>query len=230
MYPVEKPLGYVEECLELVPNETVFLLVDVYGRGFDPDDEIGRQPEYMAAMVVANRRIVVEKIKPARLAAREARIPIVYAQNYLSPGLTEGTVWRNLLIRMRNVDVLEAWREPNDALAFSKVIAPEPEDHVIRKQFFSGFFETHLDSLLRGLGVKDLVLVGFDSRICLRMTAIDAMMRNYRVITLRDCISTYEYEETRPEGWANFLALRELETFCGYSASVGDWIQACREV
>jgi nicotinamidase-related amidase len=140
-------------------------------------------------MVAANRGIVVGKIKPAKLAAKAVGVPVVYVTNYLSPGLTEGSVWRNLTLRMPGVDVLRAWREPNDSLAFSKVIAPEPGDHVVRKQFFSGFFETHLDSLLRSLGVKDIVLVGFDARVCLRTTAVDAMFRNYRVITLRDCIS-----------------------------------------
>jgi nicotinamidase-related amidase len=70
-------------------------------------------------------------------------------------------------------------------------------------------------------------MVGFDSRICLRTTAIDAMYRNYRVVVLRDRISTYEYQETREAGWAAFISLRELETVCGYTATAVDWQAAC---
>src|SRR6267378_3573530 len=65
--------------------------------------------------------------------------------------------------------------------------------YVIKKQLYSGFFETHLDSLLRSLNARNLVTVGFDSRICLGTTVVDAMYRNYRVIALRDSTATTEY-------------------------------------
>jgi ureidoacrylate peracid hydrolase len=127
-----------------------------------------------------------------------------------------------------NVDVLEAWQEPNDILVHSQVIAPQPGDYLIKKQFYSGFFETHLDSLLRSLGVRTLVVVGFDSRICLGTTVTDAMYRSYRVVVLRDCVQTGEYEETRAEGWANFMAIRFIETCVGYTATAQEWIAACK--
>jgi ureidoacrylate peracid hydrolase len=133
-------------------------------------------------------------------------------------------------MRTLNIDVLEAWTEPNDALAFSDVVAPAEGEYLIKKQFYSGFFETHLDSLLRSLGARTLVVVGFDSRICLGTTITDAMYRNYRVITLRDCIGTHEEAETEAGGWANFLALRYIESNIGYTATAAEWIAACQAV
>ena len=228
MYPINRPAGYQHEDLALDPTRTAFVLVDVYGKGYDEDGDVGNQPDYGATQVRDNRETVVDRIKPALDATRRAGIEIVYVTNYLSPGLTEKSTWRELMIRMRGVDVLEAWKQPSDLPGILRCrIAPNSSDHLVRKQMFSGFFETHLYSLLRSLDIRDLVLVGFDSRVCLRTTAIDAMYRNYRVITLRDCIGTYEYEETHEGRWASFIALRELETFCGYTSTANDWMIAC---
>ena len=226
-YPSGNPLGYAEEELELELDETVFLVVDVYGKGFDEDHDLGNAPEVYKRAVEANRDIVVNHIRPAKLAAKRAGLPIVYLTNYLSPALNERHEWRNLSLRTMNVDVLEAWPEPNDILVFSDIIAPEEGEYVIKKQFYSGFFETHLDSLLRSLNARNLVAVGFDSRICLGTTVIDAMYRSYRVIVLRDCTSTGEYIETKEERWANFIAIRFIETAVGYTSTSEEWIRAC---
>jgi nicotinamidase-related amidase len=226
-YPPGNPLGYTEEELELGLDDTVFLIVDVYGRGFDEDHDLGNAPELYKRAVETNRDIVVNHIKPVKLAAKRAGLPIVYLTNYLSPALNERHEWRNLGIRVLNLDVLKEWQKPNDILVFSKVIAPEKGDYVIKKQFYTGFFETHLDSLLHSLNTRNLVTVGFDSRICLGTTVIDAMYRSYRVIVLRDCTSTGEYVETEKEGWANFIAIRFIETAVGYTSTSEEWIRAC---
>jgi ureidoacrylate peracid hydrolase len=227
-YPAGEPLGYAEECLRLPRSGTAFLLVDVYGLGFDENSGYGEVSELYKSNVDQNKEIVVKKIRPAKDAAQAYGLPIIYLTNYLAPSTTEHNEWRQMSIRMADVDVLQAWKEPNDVLAFSRVIAPGPGDHLIRKQHYSGFFETHLESLLKELGIHNLVVVGFDSMICLHATVIDALFRNYRVVVLRDCISTSEFPETEAGGWANFLAVRFIETAIGYTSTAGEFIQACQ--
>lgn len=226
-YPPGRPLGYAEEALTIRVRDTAFLLVDVYGVGFDPGRDLGDAPDFYKVAVEQNRDIVVHHIRPAKDAARRIGMPIVYVTNYLAPSTNERTEWRNMSIRTCGVDVLEAWQEPNDILAFSRVIAPQEGEYLIQKQMYSGFFETHLDSLLRSLGVQNIVAVGFDSRICLGTTVTDAMYRGYRMIVLRDCCSTSEYEETQEGGWANFMAIRFIETCVGYTATADAFIKAC---
>lgn len=126
--------------------------------------------------------------------------------------------------------MLESWPEPNDILAFSEVIAPEEGDYLVKKQMYSGFFETHLDSLLRSLGARNLVVVGFDTRICLGTMVTEAMYRNYRVVVLRDCCSTSEYPETEEGQWATFLGIRFIEANAGYTSTSDEFIRACSEV
>lgn len=230
VYPRRKSLGCTEEQLSLGLDDTAFLLIDVYGLGFDPDHNPGNAPEFYKCDVAKHREIVVDHIKPAKDAAKLIGLPVVYVTNHLAASTNENTEWRNMSIRTCGVDVLEAFREPNDILAFSKVIAPKEGDYLIKKQMYSGFFETHLDSLLRSLGIRNLVTVGFDTRVCLGMTVTEAMYRNYRVIVLRDCCGASEYPETKKEAWVNRLAIRFIESSVGYTATSKDFIRACHEV
>jgi nicotinamidase-related amidase len=226
-FPMGSPLGYTEEELCLDPTRTVFLIVDVYGRGFDGDLDSVDVPELYRKCTQDYANVVVDHIAPAKRAAKQAGLRIVYLENYLSPGLTQESEWRNLSLRVHGIDVLGAWREPNNILSYSEIITPEPGDVVIRKQLASGFFETHLDSLLRSWQTYNLVTVGFDSRVCLAMTVMDAMYRNYRVIVLRDAIGTIEEPETADQGVATFLAVRWLETQVGYTSTTQQWAEAC---
>ena len=130
-------------------------------------------------------------------------------------------------MRTCDVDVLEAWKAPTAILEHAAVIAPGAGEPTVPKQHYSGFFETNLDTVLRGFGARNLVIVGFDSRICLSATATDAMYRDYRVIVLRDAIRTVEYPETREGGWANFMAVRFIESNIGYTATTDEFIAAC---
>lgn len=228
-YPPGRHLGQAEEPLVLDVDRTVFVLVDVYGRGYDAGSAPGDAPEMYTAAVERNRDIVVDHIRPARDAARALGLPVVYLTNYLAPSTNARTEWRNMSIRTCNVDVLEAWQEPNDILAFSDVIAPGPGDYLIKKQMYSGFFETHLDSLLRSLDAYTLVVVGFDLRICLGTTVTDAMYRGYRVIVLRDCTATGEYPDTEEGQWGTRMGIRHIEANVGYTSTSVDFVRACRE-
>src|SRR5260370_32530248 len=133
MYPPEKPLGYATVDLTLDLSETFFLLVEVYGKGFDPDHDLGDVPAYYNSSVETNRDIVVNHIKPAKVAAKRIGIPAVYLCNYLAPSTTEHNEWRNMSLRTMNIDVLEAWQEPDENLVHSKGIAAEHGRPLIQK-------------------------------------------------------------------------------------------------
>jgi nicotinamidase-related amidase len=226
LYPtIDAPLGHAEDALELGLDDTALLIVDVYGAGFDDDVPEGLDGIY--EVDEGTRDIVRSRIRPVKDAARAIGLPTVYLPNYLSPGIDEGNEWRNLSQRVCDVDVLTAWKAPTPILEHSTVIAPDDDDVLIRKQYYSGFHETELDSALRNRGVRNLVVVGFDSRVCLGTTVTDALYRNYRVVVLRDCVSTFEFPETREGGWANFMAIRHIECNVGYTSTAEDFRAAC---
>ena len=223
-YPLDAPLGLAEEPLDLRIDETVFLLVDVYGHDESSSDS---HDFYKSGPGDPIAEMIRTRIAPAKAAAKRAGLQVVYVSNYLSPGLSEGNEWRNMSLRTCGVDVLEDWRPPTPILEHASIIAPSDDEPLILKQYYSGFHETNLDSVLRGYGARNLVVVGFDSRICLGQTVTDAMYRNYRVVVLRDAIRTLEYPETAEGEWANLVAIRFIEGNVGYTATTDDFIAAC---
>lgn len=66
-------------------------------------------------------------------------------------------------------------------------LEPSPNDTVIRKPRFSGFFETELDDHLRSLGAELLIFTGCTTSVCVESTVRDAMFRDYRPVLLEDC-------------------------------------------
>lgn len=226
-YPPEKNLGYAEEELLLGLHNTVYLVVDAYGVGYDDDHEFGDVPEIYRRDVDLVRDIVRDRVKPTKVAAKKAGLPVVYLTNHLDPSTTKNNELRNMALRTYGVDILDVWKEPTDVLAFSRIIAPEEDDFLIKKQHHSGFYETTLESLLKELGARNLVVVGFDGMVCLHCTVIDALYRNYRVIVLRDCIGSLEYPETEKESWANWFAIRFIESNVGYTSTAAKFIRSC---
>jgi ureidoacrylate peracid hydrolase len=66
-------------------------------------------------------------------------------------------------------------------------LKPQPEDIIILKNRFNGFYQTALDSLLRSMGKKYLIIIGCTTSVCVESTVRDASFRGYLPIVLGDC-------------------------------------------
>ena len=87
-------------------------------------------------------------------------------------------------------------------------LAPAPNDVVIPKRRYSGFFGTDLDITLRERGVDTLRLVGDCTNICVLYTAADARNLGYAVEVVEDGVTSFDEEAHRD-------ALRELRRTLG---------------
>ena len=68
-------------------------------------------------------------------------------------------------------------------------LTPEPDDRVIAKSSFSGFFHTELDDRLREAGIATLLFTGCTTSVCVESTLRDAVFRSYECILLDDCVA-----------------------------------------
>jgi ureidoacrylate peracid hydrolase len=64
-----------------------------------------------------------------------------------------------------------------------------PDELRIAKRRYSGFFGTDLDLYLREWGVKQVVVTGVVTNICVRSTVHDAYFLGYDVFVPEDCVS-----------------------------------------
>jgi ureidoacrylate peracid hydrolase len=103
-------------------------------------------------------------------------------------------------------------------------LRPAPEDTVVYKHRFSGFFETELDALLRSLGATDLIMTGCTTSVCVESTVRDAMFRDYRCLLLEDCTA-----EPIGDGLARSnhdASLLVVETLFGWVSNSAEFIEA----
>jgi ureidoacrylate peracid hydrolase len=65
-------------------------------------------------------------------------------------------------------------------------LAPRDGDILIPKTRLSGFFETNLDSILRGLGINTLIFIGIATNVCVEASLRDALYRDYKCLLIED--------------------------------------------
>ena len=78
-----------------------------------------------------------------------------------------------------------------------KLLRPDPSDYFVLKPKHSGFFATTLETLLRYLGVRRLILTGIAGNFCVLFTANDAYMRDYEIIVPPDCVISNTSQDNR---------------------------------
>jgi ureidoacrylate peracid hydrolase len=89
-------------------------------------------------------------------------------------------------------------------------LAPQPGDFVIPKTRLSGFFETNLDSILRGTDIKTLIFAGVATNICVEATIRDALYRDFLCLVVEDATNA-----TGP-AYVKDATLFNVETILGW--------------
>lgn len=107
-------------------------------------------------------------------------------------------------------------------------LKPQPGDMMIYKTRFSGFYKTELDSLLKQLDKKYLIMTGCTTSICVESTVRDAMFRDYSSIVLEDCTAEpIGYGLPRSNHEASLLNIQSL---LGWVSNSAEFIKAITEL
>jgi nicotinamidase-related amidase len=147
--------------------------------------------------------------------ARAAGVPVVYANDNFGR-------WRSDLSA-----VVGRCLEPGcKGRPLAERLRPEPDDYFVLKPKHSAFFSTTMDTLLRHLGTRVVVLGGFAADICVLFTANDAYLRDLRLVVPADGVASNEAADrdaalalmrrvlkaqTPPAGEIDFTALARRE-------------------
>lgn len=223
---------YTYEDLHLNIDETVYLVVDVYGEGYDEGDPIPTRPALITkGMFLREKEVIHKKIRPAIDAARNVGLTVIYVENSFLPNLAEEKgEFGKWCRRHHGYDFQDEFDPQGTTARYSKIIEPLPTDYVVQKRAYDGFYNSQLDYLLRNLGIKNLICVGFAANICLFFTMYGGFVRNYKIILIRDCTLAVEYPETEEELLETKWAIRYVERWMGYSINAKDFVEACKKV
>lgn len=140
-------------------------------------------------------------------AAHELGVPVIFTRYILRPDLKDAGFLlhadKPALIGTKSL-IYGAW----DAEIVDE-LKPEPDDFVIDKTRYSAFYGTSLESILGTLGVRDLVVAGVTTNICVDSTVRDASYRDYASFVAGD--ATGELERDRHD-----ITLRTLDFAFGW--------------
>src|ERR1700757_3012755 len=189
-----------------------------------------------AGLDISGARAAIPHIQKAIAAARGSRIPVIYLKMGFQPDLSDlgaedsvnrvrhlhfgvgqtaqapdGTTGRFLIRDTWNTDIVPE-------------LEPQPNDVVIYKTRFSGFYETELDATLKKMGAKYLIFTGVTTCICVDSTVRDAMFRDYLCVLLSDCMSEPTGNELPKSN--HDATLLALEAVFGWVSDSGEFVNA----
>ncbi len=122
--------------------------------------------------------VIIPTVKKLIEGFRKAGLPIIYTKHVHHPDGSDagnlGWWWDGMII------------EGSPESEINSELTPLPEEKVIFKHRYSSFLGTDLDTVLRGKGIKDIVISGVMTNLCCETTAREAFMRDYRVTFLAD--------------------------------------------
>jgi len=183
----------------------------------------------LAGFDVSAPRPVIENIKTAVSAAREAGMTIIWFQNgwddrYVEAGGPGSPNYykSNALKTMRKRPELQGTLLAKGGWDYELVaeLTPQPDDIVLPKSRYSGFFNTPLDSILRSRGIRHLIFTGIATNVCVESTLRDGFFLEYFGVVLEDAT-----HQAGP-AFAQQAALFNIETFFGWVSDVSTFCQA----
>jgi ureidoacrylate peracid hydrolase len=158
--------------------------------------------------------------------ARAAGMPVVFFQNgwdadYVEAGGPGSPNWHksNALKTMRQRPELHGKLLARGGWDYELVEAlePKPGDIVLPKTRYSGFFNSQLDSILRSRGIRNIVLVGIATNVCVESTLRDGFFLEYFGIMLEDAT-----HQAGPD-FVQKATVYNVETFFGWVSTVADF-------
>ncbi len=133
------------------------------------------------------------------LFARKSGIQVIYLKVAIKADMSDlgeyGSPYTNDLMRVGLGDTVRA---PDGSISRIQIrdtwntdivdrLKPMSNDIVLYKSRFSGFYKTELDSVLKRLNIRYLIVTGCTTSVCVESTVRDAIFRDYSPIVLEDC-------------------------------------------
>ena len=147
-------------------------MIDVQREYFDPEG-----PAFVPA-----GGAIVPNIQRLIATFRERNQPVVFIQHLHRPDGSDA----GRMGDFGSPDDPPSFVEGTPRVEIIDELGLRPDDIVVKKRRYNSFHGTDLDSILRTLGVRSVVVTGLMTSFCCETTARDAHGRDYEVLFVAD--------------------------------------------
>ncbi|MFS8050186.1 isochorismatase family protein [Rhizobium sp. BR 314] len=178
---VIKRRGKLHVFQHMVPSETAVVVIDMQGTFCDEG----------APAEVPLSRGIIEPINRLNAGMRKLGGEVIWVTHAIRKW-NGGSEWSNFIdhfvadqIQIRTLESM-APDAPGQRVAQGLIV--EPADIQMIKNRYSAFTpgSSHLERVLRSIGIRNLLIVGTKTNICCESTARDAMMLDFRPVIISD--------------------------------------------
>jgi len=168
--------------LDLQPNETALLCIDVQNYGMKEHDDPGERARW-APFHERMRGTVIPTLQRLQQSCRNAGIDVIHARiACLLPDGRDRSLsqkmpgWNNLLMPL-----------DTEASQIIPELAPAPGEIVVTKTTDSALTGTNLRLVLANIGIRNVVVTGIYTDQCVSSTVRSLADESFNVVVVEDC-------------------------------------------
>jgi ureidoacrylate peracid hydrolase len=165
---------------ELVPARTALLLIDLQNDFLHPAGWYATN-----GIDIAHMQRVIEPTHRLLDAARAAGVPVVWTRHGYRDARDAGPFMELRPFLKEGGLRLGTW-----GFELYEEFEPAADDWLVEKSRLSAFFDTKLDTVLRGLNAETILIGGVLTNQCIAATSKDANFRNYKPIVVEEATGT----------------------------------------
>jgi ureidoacrylate peracid hydrolase len=204
-------------ALVLARDKTALVVVDMQNAFLSENGSAAR-----AGNDISRLKTAIAPIRRLLERFRALGMPVIFTQMALHPDYRDAG-----LLSEANPALRELGHAVRGTWDWEIVpeLAPQKGEWMVEKSRFSGFYNTNLEIILRGLKVETVVIVGVATNVCVESTVRDAFFRDFKVLLPRDATacSSREVEE------ASLLSLGRLFMQVTTTDAVLSALEGCHE-
>ena len=187
-----------DRLLTLNPKETALLIVDMQNDFCKLEGAFSRMGKDLRDVqeMIPRLRYLLEEI-------RKLEMLRVFIKTEHFP-YTTSPYWKVRYDRAAQVAIPGTW-----GAEFIDELKPLAEEPVVVKNRYSAFLDTNLQLILRCNHIRNLLITGAFTHVCIDITARHAFMLDYQTITVKDCVASFDVSK-------HLMSLEVLDEFFGH--------------
>jgi len=173
------------------PRSTALLIIDMQRDFVEPGgfgEALGNDVSLLRKAIAPTRRVLA--------ACRKAHLTVIHTREGHRPDLSDlppskkarGRLKTGIGDRGPMGRILVRGEYGHDIIDELK---PAPKEPIIDKPGKGAFYATDLETILKSRGIRQLVVCGVTTEVCVNTTVREANDRGYDCLVLEDCVGSY---------------------------------------